>query len=1470
MDTGGGMAALFISHASADDAFVRRLRTALAEFDADGWIDSRELRGGDPLWSEIQQAIDAASAFVVVVSPDALQSKWVGKELTYAIAQQTHRSKDRFRVIALALDDTRLGVLEQFFDEEPLYIPVRSGAGGIEAAIHPLLAAIGLRLPSDPPPLPQPSAEPLEDLVLELSDLKFHKADNLRRASARARLVYTPATAGKPPVHSLQSWRLIAPIGPIEAEEIRWYLEKYAIWPSRHFAERARRVEAGLADWGQQLHRAAMPPEHRENVMQAWARIDAQASRRFSVHVDAALEAGASDAAQREAQEAATQLLGLPWELLHDGKRFLFQGAQPVRVRRRLPGIEAFDVPVVATPIRILLVTARPEDDACGYIDHRISALPLVEAMEALPGQVELHVLNPPTLDALADALEQARAARRPYHVVHFDGHGVYDRRVGLGGLCFEAVEESGKLDRRAHTVVYTRDLGPLLHQHRIPLVFLEACQSAQAEQASESVASELLKVGVASVVAMSHSVLVETARRFVGAFYAALAAGRRVGDAMLAGQNALHRDSFRGTIFRVGDLRLQDWFVPVLYQEKDDPQLFARTASRQTREDFRAALRRRLGKLPEIPATGFVGRSRELLALQRLLHRERYAVIRGQGGEGKTTLAAEFARWLVRSQQMQRAAFVSVEGLQRDIAEVVLDQLGDQLIKPGFSTRADCGGDVGQALQHIERALREQHTLLVLDNMESVLLPPYLAAQTPDLLTAEMRDELGRLLDLAARLNTIGDTRLIFTSREPLPAPFDAPRHLRKLQRLHPDDAVKLVERALNAEDGATGDAGVSDATREQIHALVDAVHGHARTLALLAPALRAQGIEAIRRSLTALMAEMEQRFPGSREQSVFASVELSLRRLSSENRERVRVLGVFHGSVDLDMLARMMEWDKADVLSLAEALVLTGLATRNDYDHLSLNAALCPYLRTQLDTEAEEALTARWAAEMLRYVNFLVAEQSRRIEVAATLTQLEIFNLLALLDWMQRRGEADSTIDLCTSLFQLLQWTGGPALLDQLAQARDAAVAALGNDWSHARFEAMRTHLEQLLAQGKIRDALGGAKALWQRAHVAGEQAYPGADYDIAIADFLLARALGASGNAEASLPLVEEAQKRFETIELDRPGCGAAGMASVCITERADCLAALGRYEEAAISYQQSIERAKSLQRDRSVAVGKFQLGTVRLIQKRHNEALAAYQEALTGFAAMGETGTVGKVWHQIGTVHEDTNRADDAEDAYRKALAFKAQSGDFAGQASTLGQLGNLYTYALNRPEDAIALYRQAADIAYQKKNIAEEGVFRNNLGSALLKLGRLDEAREEVQRSIECNSHLGHAAQPWTTWANLCRIEAQANHPAAVVDAHRKAIASYLAYRRDGGENQLQSGRLAQAVAQALLAGDTSGVGSALQALAENPQASHLHAFVAALQAVVAGTRDPEIAFSLKWDQAAEIVLLIEALEQQVH
>jgi tetratricopeptide (TPR) repeat protein len=1471
------MAGLFLSHSSADDGFVRELREALADLGQPVWIDSRQLRGGDLLESEIQAAIEASAGLAVLVSPASLQSRWVGKELRQGLKLQAERGRAAFPVIPLSLNGTRLGVLEDFFAEEPTYIPVNDGAGGAMAAVHDILVAMRLRLPTDRPPAPQPRPEPVAELVLELSDLAFHEQDGVRRAAARARLVYEPASAGQPVVVSDQMWRLIAPLEPIDADDLRWYLESWAVWPNPLVADRAKQVEANLIAWGQALHGAALPLQPTANVLQAWAGVEAGASRRFSVSVDDSPLHGSSEAEENAAKEAATALLALPWELLHNGDGFLFQGGRPSRVRRRLPNKRDRAVPVVAPPIRVLLITARPEDDACGYLDHRASALPLVAATEELGDVLRLSLLHPATYPALEAELARAQQAGEPYHVVHFDGHGVYDRRVGLGGLCFEDPSDSHKLTGRRHKTVFTNQLGPLLNNYRIPLVLLEACQSAQAEAGAESVASDLLQRGVASVVAMSHSVLVETARRFVAAFYAELAKGQRVGQAMLAGQRALHSDPSRGQRYGIGELTLADWFVPVLYQEKDDPQLFTATPAPQTREDLRSRLRARLGAVPPEPVeSGFVGRSRDLLALERLLRQERWAVVRGQGGEGKTALAAELARWLVRSQQVRRAAFVSVELCSHK--DAVLDALGRQLVGADYSAAKYENPE--QALLPIERALREEPTLLVIDNMESVLLPPYL--ETPELLSEEAALELLEILALAERLLRAGETRLVFTSREDLPAPFDAGPQRWELHRLGKGDAVALIERSLAAGEssgapGAEAGEAALEARREEIEALVAAVQGHARTLALLAPELRRRGVTATQAALVELMQQMQQQVaqlpaddPRRREQSLYASVELSLRRLSSTNRERVRMLGVFHGGVDLDVLRAVTGWEPAEVGELAMELVGTGLATPNPYNHLSLNPALCPYLKASLSEEELQTLTATWLEAMAAYLRYLGQQHSQNTELAATLTLLELPNLFALLDRSQVIADPATTIQRATSLYVLLQGLGKPRLLERVARVRDSAAAALGEGWSHARFEASRTRIEQQLASGQLREALAGAQQLLQQAQAAGEEAYAEAEYDLAMAYVLQGQVLRTGAEAQQALPLLQEAGRRFEAIANKHPGVGAEGMASVCFAEQGNCLSDLGRNVAAAATYEESIRRGEQQGDLRGVAVRKAQLANVRLQQKRYAEALKAYQQARDTFSSLNEPGTVAIAWHQIGMVHERAGQPEAAEEAYNQSLAIRVRLGNQAGQADTLGQLGNLYDDVLQRPEEAVTFYRRAAEIFLEIGHSAKEGATQNNLADTFRKLQRLEEARQAIRRAIECKAPFGHTALPWTSWAILADIETAAGNSAAAADARHQALAAFLAYRRDGGENQTGSGRLVLSVRQALASGDLAEAASLLQQLtADSVWAEHLP-FLTALQAITAGSRDRSLAGDpdLHYSQAAEVLLLIEALEAE--
>ena len=566
------------------------------------------------------------------------------------------------------------------------------------------------------------------------------------------------------------------------------------------------------------------------------------------------------------------------------------------------------------------------------------------------------------------------------------------------------------------------------------------------------------------------------------------------------------------------------------------------------------------------------------------------------------------------------------------------------------------------------------------------------------------------------------------------------------------------------------------------------------------------------------------------------------------------------------------MMSWDESDCFELAADLIGTGLATADDYNHLTLNPALCPLLREQLAPADIADLSARWVGAMVQYVEFLYQQQSQRTEVAATLTVLGLPNLVALLDLVQAAGEADATIALATSLDTLLQMLGRPRLLARVGQVREAAARALGEGassaWGHARFNAEFSRIEQQLAAGRLRESHTGAQSLLQRARVAGGAAYPNADYDLAVACVLLARVLKTAGAAGLALPLLDEARQGFEDIARDRGNQAAERMASVCLAEQGNCLLDLGRLNESAAAYEEKIRRAERLGDERQVAVGKAQLGTVRLQQHRYREALDAFAQDRAHCTRLGEPGSVAASWHQTGIAWQASGNPGAAEDAYRESLAISVRLGDVAGQARTLAQLGNLYLTVPNRPEESVPFHRQAADLYIQIGDDANEGRARGNLADTLRRLGRLAEARLEVERAIECLMPFGHAAEPWTAWSILADIETAAANPAAAAAARTQARAAYLAYRRDGGENHNRSGRIALALTEPLSARDPAAAQSLLRQLAADPQyPARLRPFLAALEAIAAGSRDPALAESPDLDhtESAEVLLLIETL-----
>lgn len=1270
--------------------------------------------------------------------------------------------------------------------------------------------------------------------------------DNTERVTADNQMVFTQNGMT---VAQSEPFPFVAPIGLLEADDIQWYLESYKIWPVGLFKERAERIERYFPQWGDKLLIAITASPSARTVLQQW--LDASSTNEpvFSLYVQVSYTP--------ESKTAASRLLGFPWELLRYHDQYLLTHNPPVRIRRNLPRLDTSSVTPYAqnqTVLRVLAVSPRPSQ--AGYIDHRASIKPLVEAVESLGKRVELVRVNPPTFDQLKTELRQARAAGNPFHVLHFDGHGVFDTKTGRGALCFEHPLDNKKLLPEFVKRIYTDDLAALLTEYPLPLVFLEACQTGQSEAEKQehtdpnaSVAAALLQAGVASVIAMSHSVLVETARRFVSAFYQQLAEGQRIGSAVLAGRQALMQSTDRINIAGAGTLQMQDWFVPVLYQREDDPRLFSH-ALQLPDETEPAWLFDDLLEPNHKHRYTFIGRSRDLLKLERLLDRQPYAVIRGMGGIGKTAVAVELARWLVQCRRFERCAFVSVETYTHERA--IVDILGKQLVDEKYSV-AEYGDDLDAALQPIMQVLQPQRTLLVIDNMESVLAD---VGNTEPVLA--LADTL---------LKSSPQTRLLFTTREPLPAPFNHKACDIELGALSVTDAKALVMQVMNNE-GLLLHHDDQGNTPEEVDALVNSVGCHARALVLLARELAQRGVKATTANVRQIMQELEQRHPGQRELSLFASLELSLSRLSPNVREQIAGLAVFQDGSRLENMARVLDVDTDHMRSFGMDMIQVGLAQPiGDYGYIRIDPALPIYFGLTLTPEQQQHYRQRWTEVMGQLADFLFWQQFQDIKLAVQLTQLELLNLMAYLHQQIQvltvgQVTAEYLIEKIRNVEQLLANLSQPQALEQVAAWRRQVAQQLG-EWSHSRFESERMNIERLLQQEALQQAYEAAHALLQQCQQGG-QAYQGADYDLAMAYFQLGQVLHIIGAAAEALPHLQQAQKHFE-----QQGERGARMVSVALTEQGDCLQILGQLEAAARIYEESLRRSEKLGNTRQLAVTKGQLATVLKNQKHYANALQGYQEVLQLFQQLDELDAVAIAWHQIGMVHCDAGEYPQAEKAYRQSLSIKSRQGNRAGEASSLAELANLY-FEWNRLEQAVSFYRQAADLYVQLGDLRYEGFVRNNLAQILIHLQSYNQARSELQRAIECDKAFGHVAQPWTAWSVLHDLEQASGNLHAAREAQQWALVAFLSYRRDGGENHSNSGRLSLAVGQALKRGDTAEVAQQIEQLLSDPSGMVEHKnFLHKLQAILVGERDLALAEDegLHYQLAAELILLLEGLRE---
>ncbi|MBE2268943.1 MAG: TIR domain-containing protein [Anaerolinea sp.] len=82
------MANIFISYSRKDEAFARRLATALSLLGADVWIDLEDIPVGVKWSTAIQQGLNESEVMIVIISPDSMASTNVEDEWQYYLDQR--------------------------------------------------------------------------------------------------------------------------------------------------------------------------------------------------------------------------------------------------------------------------------------------------------------------------------------------------------------------------------------------------------------------------------------------------------------------------------------------------------------------------------------------------------------------------------------------------------------------------------------------------------------------------------------------------------------------------------------------------------------------------------------------------------------------------------------------------------------------------------------------------------------------------------------------------------------------------------------------------------------------------------------------------------------------------------------------------------------------------------------------------------------------------------------------------------------------------------------------------------------------------------------------------------------------------------------------------------------------------------------------------------------------------------------
>lgn len=1123
---------------------------------------------------------------------------------------------------------------------------------------------------------------------------------------------------------------------PQEQGELRWYLEDYLQRAESVEKVHVEQIESLMKQRGEELYTKVLTAN--QNTQAIWFGVREQLA---DLRVE--ITTGIAEAAS------------IPWELMRDPQSdsaIALRVKSFVRVQSN-PNISFVKVPKAHEGrIRLLYIVCRPSGRK--DVELRAVANRLLQDLGEDRARYDITALRPPTFEALQKELKDAKKKRRPYHIVHFDGHGVYAElkdsvlkdwlaalnHLTLGGkptgkhgfLLFENPESKHKM-----RPVDGQTLGQLLHDNGVPVLALNACQSAMHEadappadaetaqdeiRAIGSLAQTVVDQGIPAVLGMRYSVFVVTAAQYIGELYRTLAKGSGFGEAASEGRKHLHLNPERWVGLQPRPL--QDWFVPVVYEAMRLQLLPAEKTLQIGEQPEMDPVQINQSLLRFVPDHGFVGRDETLLMLDRAFDDHPVVLLHAYAGQGKTTTAVEFARWYAQTGGLGPQPIVLLTSFEShtDLADV-LNQIGRPFapILQANGIEWHALNDTGERRNLVLQLLRQIPVLWIWDNVELVAGFP---EGTESQWTAQEQQDLADFLK-QLKLDKATKVKILLTSRRDEQKWLGGIPHRVPMPRMSSADAASLALRL--GKD--------KNLTRSEIaewQPLLDYCDGNPLTLRVLV----GQAVKENRRKEDEIMEfvdairsgekdiQDEDRGEG-RDKSLRASLDYGFRNAFKENElPIIALLHLFQGTVYVDVLEAMGRVgdhalqevkgkSKEHLTRLLGRAADTGLLTHLGSTWYTIHPALPWFLRQLFvrhydgqdgRSSAEDALRA-WVEAiggLGRYYHQQFNEGNRDV---IQLLELEEANLLHARRLARRHGWWSLVISAMQGLCNLYEYQGRKTewarlvaeIVPDYCTEDDEPLPDREDDYSLVmgyRVELAQTQ-ERDLARAA---ALQEKRVAWNRQQAAAALAMP------------------------EDAPLNDEQHNRIRTLAVSLEALGHI------LREQGS--------SKCVVQYEESIQHCQHIRDTAEENINHFNLGH-------------AYKDL------------------------PDIRDLDAAEAAFQRSLALWAAS-DVLNRSASIKEIGVVHYERFrearqrDEPPETLLRHVQAAEEHYKQaldlcppSAIAYLAPIHNGLGCLYHEVGQTDLAREHYEKDVQICEQTGDRYGAGQTRENIANMYAQA-------------------------------------------------------------------------------------------------------------